>query len=142
MADTLDQLHINAGLDRLRADTGPPALVVYPNAEGFVPTNPAPPYIRAYTTIERPIEAGGNSVAGLSITWTTRWYLHCVGVNEYSASAIRMRARAQLLDFRPTIAGRNCGPIRLETSNPPLRDESTGVPVMDAVDVYRLLTTA
>jgi hypothetical protein len=81
-------------------------------------------------------------VAGLSTTWTTRWYLHCVGANEYAAAAVRMRARVALLDFRPTIAGRNCGPIRLEASNPPQRDDSTGVLVVDALDVYRLLTTA
>ncbi len=140
MADTLDQLHINAGLDRLRADTGPPQLAVYPNSEGFVPINPPAPYIRAYTTIERPIEAAGNSMSGLSTTWTVRWYLHCVGANEYAAAATRMRARAMLLDFRPTIAGRTCGAIRLEASNPPQRDDSTGTPLMDAVDVYRLTT--
>jgi hypothetical protein len=142
MADLLDQLHINAFLDRLRADTGPPALVVYPNAEGFVPINPPPPYVRVWTTIDRPIEAGGNALTGLSTTWTTRAYVHSVGLNEYSAAAIRMRVRVALLDFRPTIAGRSCGMIRHEASQPPQRDEGTGTPVFDMADTYRLLTFA
>jgi hypothetical protein len=65
-----------------------------------------------------------------------------VGANEYAAAAVAMRVRAQLLDFRPTIAGRNCGLIRQDSSTPAQRDESTGVLVMDRLDTYRLLTTA
>jgi len=141
LADQLDRLHVDAFLDRLRADTGPPALVVYPNTEGFVPTNPTPPYVRAYITIDRPIENGANSVLGTSGAWTTRCYTHCVGANEYAATAYAMRVRAALLDFRPTIAGRSCGLIRHEAAQPVQRDESTGTLVVDKADVWRFLST-
>jgi len=138
MADLLEQQHIDAGLALLRADAG---LTVYPNAEGFVPASPAPPYVRVYTHIERPVDATGNALTGLSATWRVRWYLHCVGATEYAAAAVQMRVRTQLLDVRPAIPARNCGLIREESSSPPVRDTSTGVDVMDALAVYGLTTT-
>lgn len=138
MADTLDVLHVNAGLALLRADAG---LVVYPDPEGFTPRTPAAEYVRVYATIERPSDAGGNSLAGLSQEWTTRWYCHCVGANEYSALAIAMRVRAALIDVRPVIAGRSCGLIREDQALPPTKDDSTGQTVIDAVCIYRLTTT-
>lgn len=138
MADLLDKLHVDAFLDRLRADA---TLVVYPDPEGHVPPNPVPPYVRSYFSIERPADAAGNALVGLSTTWTTRGYLHCVGATEPAATAVGMRVRAQLLDFRPTIAGRNCGLIREESAEPPQRDESTGTAVYDALVIYKLVTT-
>lgn len=138
MADLLDLAHINAGLALLRADA---SLVVYPDAEGFTPVVPAPKYVRVYATIERPADAGANALAGASQQWVTRWYCHCVGANEYSALAVQMRVRANLLDVRPVIAGRNCGLIREDQALPPTKDDSTGGTVFDAVVVYRLITT-
>lgn len=138
MADLLDKLHVDAGLDLLRADG---SLTVYPNAEGHTPANPVPPYVRAYVAFDRPADAGGNALIGLSSTWTVRWYLHCVGANEYAATAVGMRVRAALLDQRPTIAGRNCGLIREDSANVPIRDSSTGVEVFDYLVIYRLQTT-
>lgn len=138
MLDLLDLQHINAGLDLLRADTG---LVVYPDAQGFTPALPAAQYVRAYATIERPADALGNSMAGISQQWTVRWYCHCIGANEYSSIAVGMRVRAALLDVRPVIAGRNCGLIREDQAMPPTKDDSTGLAVFDAVAVYRLSTT-
>jgi len=58
------------------------------------------------------------------------------------ARAIAQRVRTQLLDARPTIAGLTCGMVRLEASEIPLRDEKTGVLVMDAVEIYRLRATS
>jgi len=138
MADLLDKQHADAGLGLLRADA---QLTVYPDPEGLTPFDPEPPYVRAYVTIERPADAAGNSLAGLSQQWVTRWILHCVGLNEYAALAVAMRARAALLDQRPTIAGRNCGMIREEQYVPPVKDDSTGRQVFDAVCVYRMITT-
>jgi len=138
VTDLLDRLHIDAGLDLLRADAG---LTVYPNAEGFIPPSVTLPYVRVYATIERPPDADGNSLAGLSQRWLVRWYCHCVGVNEYSALAIQMRVRAALLDQQPTIAGRICGRIREDQALPPNRDETTGSAVFDAIVIYRLMTT-
>lgn len=142
MADTLDREHYDAVMSLLRADTGPPALKVYPDAEGLVPTNPVPPYVRVYFYVERPPDDPMNSVKALSTTWTCRWLIHCVGANEYATIATAMRVNRALQDVRPTIAGRTCGRIRQEGSNPPQRDESTGVLVMDRMDTYRLITTA
>jgi hypothetical protein len=139
MADLLDKLHVDAGMALLRADT---SLNVYPDAEGNTPDPPARAdhYVRVYVSIERPADHPNNDMAGTSDTWTTRYYVHAVGPNEYSATAVGMRARAALLDVRPTIAGRSCGLIRQDAANPPTRAETTGTPVFDAVTVYRLTT--
>ena len=140
MADQLDRETYDAVMSLLRADTGPPALVVYPNTEGLVPTNPAPPYIRVYFSLERPPDAAGNALKGTSTTWTARFYIHCVGANEYSTIATAMRVNRALMDVRPTVTGRTCGPIRLEASSPPHRDETTGTLVQDRTDVYRMIS--
>lgn len=139
MADTADRDHYDAVMTPLRADG---VLVVYPDAEGKVPTNPTPPYVRVYFSLERPADAGGNALTGTSKTWTARWFVHCVGLNEYSTIATAMRVNRAIQDVRPTISGRNCGPIRLEASSPPSRDEGTGTLVQDRTDVYRLQTFA
>jgi hypothetical protein len=141
MADTLDREHYDAVMSLLRADVGPPALKVYPDAEGFVPTNPTPPYVRVFFYIERPADDPGNSLKGASTTWTCRWLVHCVGANEYATIATAMRVNRALQDVRPTITGRTCWPIRQDGSNPPQRDESTGVLVVDRLDTYRLKTS-
>jgi len=138
MPDLLDLQHINAGLDLLRADAG---LVVYPDAQGFTPALPGAQYVRAYATIERPADAFGNSLAGVSQQWTVRWYCHCIGANENSSIAVAMRVRDGLLDKRPVIAGRNCGLIREDQAMPPTKDDSTGLAVFDSQLVYRLITT-
>jgi hypothetical protein len=139
VADLLDRLHVDAGLGLLRADT---SLTVYPDPEGNTPVPASRPhaYVRVYSYIERPSEHPNNALDGASATWTVRWYCHCVGPNEYVATAVAMRTRAALLDVRPTIAGRTCGLIRQEAANPPTRDETAGPQVMDQIVVYRLFT--
>lgn len=139
MADLLDKQHIDAALDLLRADA---SLTVYPDAEGNVPPATERPdrYVRVYSTIERPRTADGNALDGRSVAWTTRWYCHCVGPNEYSAVAVAMRVNRALMDVRPTIPGRSVNMIEQEASNPPTRDETTGTQVQDAVVVYKMVT--
>lgn len=137
MADLLDQQHVDAGLSLLRADA---LLTVYPDSEGFTPVNPALPYVRVYTTIERPADSPGNALDGRSAEYVTRWTVHCVAANENAAVAVAMRVRAALLDVRPTIAGRNCGLIRQDQAVAPFADDSTGTRVYDAVNVYKLVT--
>lgn len=139
MADLLDKLHIDAGLGLLRADA---SLTVYPDAEGNVPAPDARAdhYVRVYASIERPRQAEGNALDGLAVAWTVRWYCHCVGPNEYSAAAVAMRVNRALMNQRPTIAGRVTNLIEQESDAPPDPDNSTGVEVMDAVAVYRLMT--
>lgn len=137
MTDLLEEQHIDAGLGLLRGDTG---LTVYPDAEGIVPANPAPPYVRVYTNIDRPLDGSGNKLDGRSATWVVRYYCHCVGANEYAAAAVAMRVRTQLLDVVPTIAGRTCFQIKQDASEPTRRDESTGTTVYTRPVVYRLTT--
>ena len=133
MADLLDQLHANAGLNFLIAD---PGLVVF---DGKVPDpTPNPPYLLAYITVSWPARETGaaNALDGLSVTITTELNLHCVGLSAAAARAVAMRARVALLNKRPTIAGRNCGLIVQEDVQPPQRDETTGRLVMDQVLIF------
>lgn len=137
MADITDQAHYDAFMAFLRADV---ALTVYPDPEGFTPIEAPDRYVRVFGFIDRPAEAGGNSLAGTSQQWTTRLYCHCVGPNEYAAAAVAMRVRAAVLDKRPTVAGRDCGLIREDQALPPVRDTATGADSFDATCVYRFRT--
>lgn len=137
MADLFDQAHVDAGLALLRAD---PGLTVYPGPDGVTPRTPDRPYVRVYATVERPAVALGNALRGASTEAVVRWWCHCVADSEPAAVAVAMRVRAALLDQRPVIAGRSCGLIRQAEARPPMRDETTGVQVMDLVQVYRLTT--
>jgi hypothetical protein len=140
VTDGLDQALANAGLALLAAD---PALTVY---DGAVPS-PTPdvsahPWVLVYTTVSRPTGDPDNPLNGRSGVWVARWILHCVGGNAVAARAVAQRARTQLLDVRPVIAGLSCGLIRWDESLPPQRDETTGVLVMDAVETYSLRATS
>lgn len=136
MTDGLDQALANAGLGLLVADT---SLVVF---DGAVPPNTTPPYVVVYTTVDRPSGDPDNPGNGQTRVWLGRWICHCVGGNAIAARAVAQRVRTQLLDVRPVIAGLACGLIRWEQTTPPTRDETTGVVVMDAVEIYRLKATS
>lgn len=129
------QAHANAVLALLDADDAPPALVVL---DGAVPDNVSPPYVLVYFGDSSPEGADGHSLTGTSDRFVMRIVAHCVGGNQIAARAVAQRVRAALLDVTPTVAGRQCFPIRHEDGQPTQRDESTGVLVMDKVDVYRL----
>ncbi|HEX7160402.1 MAG TPA: hypothetical protein VF223_04105 [Trebonia sp.] len=129
---TIDQALVDAGLDRLRADS---LLTVY---DGVVPQTPADHYVLVYSQVEWPDDDPDNTVEGKTEAVTARWICHCVGPTAVSARAVAQRVRTQLLDHRPTVAGVECAPIGQAESVPPTRDESTGRLVMDAVAVYEL----
>jgi hypothetical protein len=98
--------------------------------------------VLVYTTISRPSDDPDNSSDGKTRVWVARWICHCVGGTAAGARGVAQRVRTALLDVRPTVAGLSCGPIRMEgDSQPPQRDETTGVLVMDAVETYRLRAT-
>lgn len=142
ITDGLDQAITNAGLNLLRADLGPPALVVY---DGKVPNGATPPYVVVYAILSRPSEDPDNALDGRTRVWVARWICHCVGGGEdaVAARAVQQRVRTALLDVRPSVAGLTCGPIRTEgDEQPPQRDESTGALVMDAVVTYRVRATS
>lgn len=100
-----------------------------------IPAGATRPYFRAYFHIEYPETESLTFTSDRAVAWL---YLHCVGDNDAAVSITAKAARDVLLDITPTVAGRTCFPIRLDHSLPPQPDESTGVLVMDQVDVYRL----
>jgi hypothetical protein len=65
-------------------------------------------------------------------------YCHSVAGSAMAARAVSQRGRGVLLDAVLTVSGRKCFPVRHIESPPPQRDESTGVLIVDQVDVYRL----
>lgn len=107
--------------------------------DGDVPVGQEPPYIVVYTA-GGPDE--GDNLGLRSNEATVRAYCHSVGETAAAARIIAGQAAATIVDQRLTVTGWSCGPIKRELSNPPERDESTGVVVMDQVDVYRWRMTA
>lgn len=133
MTDGLDQAITGTAFALLATDS---SLTVY---DGAVPNGATRPYALLYTTLSRPSEDLDNAADGQTRVWVARWICHCVGDNAAAARAVAQRVRTQLLDVQPSVAGLACGLIRMEgDEQPPQRDESTGVLVMDAVVTYRL----
>ena len=95
-----------------------------------------------YVVVEWTRDGIGTALTSTQVTVTTTLYCHCVGETAASARAVAMRVRAALLNVRPVIAGRNCGPIKQRETVPPQRDETTGRLVMDAVGVYEYIQPA
>jgi hypothetical protein len=126
----------------LRLDAGPPALVVWPDADGNVPTSPdvMAGYVRWYGHTEWPKGADGNALDGASTTATTRWYIHCVAATEYSAAGLADRVRTALLDVRPTVTGRSCGLVYMEASELTNRSELAGTPTYVRTVVYAMVS--
>lgn len=145
MTDGLDQALVSAGLALLQADA---SLVVYPDGVPNLTPAAAPPYVVVYSHVEWPAGAEGDSLDGLSGSPTVRWICHCVGGGSgatptaagMAARAVGQRVRTALLNKRLVVAGLDLGLIRQESgAGVPTPDESTGVPVMDLVVVYRAL---
>lgn len=135
MSDQLDEDLAQAGLELL-ATTGKP---VFDNER--IPPEQVGPYYRVYTATERPPDAPANALRGQSTTWTTRWYVVAVGETDTAVRALAMLSRTALLDKRPTVAGRSCGPIRQEATQPPRREERTGPLTIEQTTVYRMTST-
>lgn len=107
--------------------------------DGDVAVDQQPPYVVVYTA-GGPDE--GDNLGLYSNEATVRAYVHAVGETAAAARIVAGQAAATIIDQRLTVTGWSCGPIKRELSNPPERDESTGVVVMDQVDVYRWRMTA
>lgn len=101
--------------------------------DGDVDVDQQPPYVVVYV-VGAPRE--GDNLNARSNWATPRAYLHSVGMTPAAARIVAGQAASTIVDQRLTVAGWSCGPIKNELSNPPERDESTGVAVMDQVDVY------
>lgn len=138
MADQLDELHAQAGLALLTANSALAGRVF----DGKVPDpTPDPPYVVVYTTVEWTRDGIGTALGATQNTVTTTYNCHCVGLTAAAARAVGMQVRSSLLNVRPVIASRNCGPIKQDDTIPPQRDESTGRLVMDAIANYSYTTT-
>jgi hypothetical protein len=139
MTDFLAELHAQAGLDRLRAN---PNLTVF---DGKVP-DPTPdpatdPWVLVYTQVAWPREGLGVSLNGTQVGITTTFVCHCAAGSAQGARALADQVRDSLLNYRPVIAGRNCGPIKQDDELPPGRDETTGKLVMTQISTYSYLST-
>lgn len=137
------QAHAQAVLNLLDADNVPPALVVH---DGVVPSGVDPktsPYVLVYFATSTPGAAAAPDKVPLthdSDVVQVDAYCHSVGGSGAAARIVATRVRAALLNVTPTISGRVCMPIRHVDNQPPRRDEGTGSLVVDAVDVYRLVS--
>lgn len=136
---SLERQFADAGLNLLRADTD---LTVYPDAEGFVPAQVDPPYVRAYTSTGWPKEGDANALDGQSVTATARWYINCVGATEPACQELAGRVRTQLLNASPAVAGRSNGLIYFESDSgeQPQRTELGGSPLYVLTVVYAMLS--
>lgn len=137
MTDLIDQAIANAVLALLQADGN---LTTY---DGAVPSNPTPdpPYAVIYYYFTRPHDDPDLSLTFTSRVWVADFIVHAIGGNAIAARAVAERVRTNLLDVVPVVAGLTCGPIRMENSEPPTRDETTGPPYFDAVTAYRMRAT-
>lgn len=138
MTDQLETAILKAGIDLLRLD------LTLNVQEGKV-TNLTPrPYVRVHAWTDWPENADSNALDDVSRTVNAHWNLHCVGESRESASAVAQRVRTQLLDQllvavgHPTVAFTH---IKQQFAQPPTLDESTGVPVFDAIVQYKTRAT-
>lgn len=144
--DGLDQALVNAGIALLRTDT---QLVVLPG--GAPNPTPNPPYVVVRSYVDWPAAADGDALDGISGSPTVKWYCYCVGgglnatpeTASIAALAVAERVRTQLLNQRPTVAGLDVGIIRQEVgAGTPTLVETTGVPVMECLVIYRLMAVS
>lgn len=125
--------HAQAVLDRLTAVITAPRNVY----DGKAPTNADPiahPYVLVYFDAGHP----DLNFTGSTHTFQLRITCHSVGGSAQAARRVAESVAVALLDVTLTVAGRTCYPIRWEDGMPPQRDETTGVTVMDEIDVYVL----
>lgn len=125
-----DDPHAVAILDLLYADT---VLRVHDGAIGE--QEPDKPYVVVHFSVQL---SRGDDLTHGSRERKTRATIHSVGETAASARITSQRVENALLDKRPVIAGRICWPIEGEYTQPPIRDEYTGVAVYDAISTWVL----
>lgn len=105
---------------------------------GQVPDKPDFPYAVLY--LDTGIE-DATKLCGDTDEATHRFQVTSVGLTDDSAVIVADAARTLVLDVRPAVAGRSCGPIRKETSIPVRPDLDVNIPTsnlhpMFSVDTY------
>lgn len=120
--------HADAVLGALK--TSPP----FPVFDGPVAANTAPPYQVVYVSVTTPEAVSMEEAADLV---TTTAIVHSVGGSGAAVRNVADRAAGILIGFRPEIAGRDCGRVRLIDSQPAAVNEETGQRILNQVDTYR-----
>ncbi|OQO89928.1 hypothetical protein B1813_18995 [Saccharomonospora piscinae] len=112
--------------------------------DGQVPDRPTFPYAVLFgdTGNER-----STRLCATSDRADWRFQVTSVGLTVESALIVADAARALLIDARPVVVGRSCGPIRRETSIPvrpdtDVTDPDTNRHPMFAVDTYHFVSYA
>jgi hypothetical protein len=105
---------------------------------GQVPDEPDLPY--AVLFMDTGIE-GATKLCGDTDEAVHRFQVTSVGLTDDSAVIVADAARSLVLDVRPVVAGRVCGPIRKETTIPVRPDLDVNIPTqnlhpMFSVDTY------
>lgn len=122
--------HKDAILTRLRQDS----VLSTATFEGVVTDRP-----QRYCTVFT--NSGYRSVerlAGPSATATFTYTIHSVGSTPEQAQAVAERVFAQLLDFTPTVANRQCGRLRHAASQPVQKDSDVTPALYYCVDQFDL----
>jgi hypothetical protein len=107
-------------------------------SDGSVKNGTVPPYVVPYIVVSTPEETCLEDVADRVECTAT---IHSVAGNADAVRTVSDQVWSSLLGIRPTIVGRDCSRIRLVESRPPVTDESTGVLVLDQVDVYQFVSS-
>lgn len=109
-----------------------PNVTVY---DGGVPNSPTYPYVVLYGDQGAAL---ANAYTEVSTYRSFRVQTTTVAVNQPQARALAERVESALLDVRPAVTGRTCGPIRKEASQPVRRDDDVDPAVFYAVDIWLL----
>lgn len=135
----LERAFADAGLDLLRAGG---VLTVYPDAQGFVPVQLVPPYVRAYASVGWPKGGDANAIDGLSVTAAVRWYVNLVAETEPGCFELAGLVRERLLNQVPAVAGRANGMIYFEADSgeQAQRSELGSAPLYVLTVVYAMLS--
>ena len=137
MTDTIEEDHIGQVLAALAANVN---LVHVFRSTVDNPT-PDPPWVLVYPSVAWTRDGIGTALTGRQVTCTASFICHCVGLTDAAALVVAMQVRTSLLNLQPVIAGRSCGPVKQDTAETPIRDDSTGRVLMDAVSTYSYIST-
>jgi hypothetical protein len=119
-------LHAAAILDRLGSH-GASALTVF---DGRVDDSATPPYLLVRCSLQwlgADARPDAVNLAGTVKAATCTARIYAVGKNEAAARILFDRMTAALLNWRPTIVGRSCTPMRHDSSFETPADERTGI---------------
>jgi hypothetical protein len=125
--------HANAIVARLKEDQ----ILAAATFQGVVTNRPA-----RYCTVF--IDSGARAVErfnGLQSEATFGVTVHSVGTTAEQAQLVAERVMAQLLDYRPTVTGRDCRRLRHVSSVPVDLDTDTTPPLYYSVDQFDLTSS-